>query len=278
MKKIFKYTDYRTYLKDLFNTKKKEASYFSLRNISSKIGMRSSGYLSMILNGQRNLSNSNAKKLAEVIKLSTKEQEYFLTLIQFNQAKDHNSKTELYSKLKRAASDPASTVKRENHIFYEKWYYPAIRELIGIYDVNDDNILEMANKLIPKIRMHEFKKGLEVLINTGLAFKNDKNIYKRSNNFITTGSDLQSFTIHKFQKETMSLAADALDRFNKDERELSTLTMSIDKSTYKKIIERSAAFRKEIMELVAETQDSTQAFQLNLQIFPLSNEKGDVND
>lgn len=277
MKKIFNYTDYRTFLRDFFNNKKQEASYFSLRNISSKIGMRSSGYLSMIINGQRNLSNSNAKKLAQVLKLSQKEQDYFYTLILFNQAKDHSEKEQYYSKLKRAA-DPASIVKKENHIFYEKWYYSAIRELISIYTITDENIKNSSKLLNPEISESDFKKGLNILLQTGLAIKDETGRYKRKNSLISSSTDLKSFTIHKFQKETMNLASEALDRFEKDKRELSTLTMSIDHEAYKKIIEKSSAFRKDIMEIAASTNNASQIYQLNLQIFPLSVNKGDQNE
>ncbi len=277
MNKIFNYTDYRKYLKDLFKNKKREASYYSLRNISNRIGIRSSGYLSMIINGQRNLSDQNAKKLAQVIKLSQKEQDYFYTLIQFNQAKNHSEKQEFYKKLKRVA-DPAALIKKEQHIFYEEWYYSAIRELVSIYNVYDTNINEMAEKINPKISISDFKKGLKILIKTNLIQKNAKGKYVRNNTLISSGTELKSFTVHKFQKETMNLASEALDRFDKEERELSTITMSIDKKAYNKIKERSAEFRKEIMEIAANTNNPTRVLQLNLQIFPLSNDKGDNNE
>lgn len=273
MKQIFTYTDYRTFLKDLFSSKKREASYYSLRNVSSEIGIRSSGYLSMIINGKRNLTGAIAKKLSTVLKLNRKEREFFYALVQFNQAKDHSEKNSYYQKLKRAAGDSAATIKSDQHQFYEKWYYSAIRELIAVHNISDKNISVMSRQLSPQISTKEFKASVKILIETGLIKTGSDSFYRRVDKIITTGPELKSFAIQEFQIETMNLAIKSIDSIDKKSRELSTLTMSVDKKSYQKIIEKAAIFRKELLDIAAETEKATQVYQLNMQLFPMSKER-----
>jgi uncharacterized protein (TIGR02147 family) len=63
MIKIYEYTDFRKFLKDFYDDKKKEAPNFSYRFITLEGGINA-GNFSKILKGQRNLSIEAALKLA----------------------------------------------------------------------------------------------------------------------------------------------------------------------------------------------------------------------
>lgn len=274
MPDIFAYLDYRQFLNDIIAERRKENAHFSLRYISQKAGIKSSGFLSMVLKGERNISEKLIIELARILKLNKKERHYFRSLVYFNQAKSHSEKSHFYQEILSLQKGPVRTVTQNQYEFYDKWYYAAIRELVAIYEITDENH-EMLNRLLkPAIKPGEVKSALEVLTRLGLVKKSKKGVYKRTDAVITSGSSVvKPFAIRNFQLATLDLAKSAYERFPRDERELSTLSMSIDKKTYSLIQKKVAKLRAEIMELARSVPEPEQVYQLNMQLFPLSQRK-----
>jgi uncharacterized protein (TIGR02147 family) len=273
MPNIYTYLDYRQFLKDACKARRKTNPNFSYRYISQKIGIKSTGFLSMVISGKRNISGKLIIELSTILKLRKKERHYFESLVHFNQAGTHNEKTRFYQELLSYKNSPVRTVNQDQYEFYNKWYYSAIRELVAIYPVKDD-YQHLAKLLKPAIKPSEAKAALETLTRLGLIKKTGSGIYKRKDPVISSGETVKSFEVHNFQKAAMELAKTALERIPRDERELSTVTMSIDKSTYCMIRKKTAKLRAEIMELARSVKNPEQVYQLNLQLFPMSEQKG----
>jgi uncharacterized protein (TIGR02147 family) len=227
----------------------------------------------MVINGKRNISGKLIIELSTILKLRKKERYYFESLVRFNQAGTHNEKTCFYQELLSYKSSPVRTVNQDQYEFYNKWYYSAIRELVAIYPVKED-YQYLAKLLKPAIKPSEAKSALETLTRLGLITKTRSGIYKRRDPVISSGETVKSFEVHNFQKAAMELARTALERIPRDERELSTVTMSIDKDTYCMIRKKTAKLRAEIMELARSVKNPEQVYQLNLQLFPMSEQKG----
>ncbi len=273
MPDIFAYVDYRRFLGDAIAERKKENAHFSLRYISQKVGIKSMGFLSMVLSGKRNISEKLIIELSRILKLNKKERKYFRSLVYFNQAQTHSEKNHFYQEILSLQKEPVRTVTHDQYEFYDKWYYAAIRELVALYRITDENYTLLAKLLKPSIKSGEVKSALELLTRHNLITKNKDGMYKRTDAVITSGSVIRPFAIQKFQLATIDLAKSAFDRFSQDERELSTLTMSIDKNTCDIVRKKLAKLRSEIMELSRSVQNPEQVFQLNMQLFPLSERK-----
>ena len=67
---IFAYTNYRSFLKDLYDHKKKTTSYFSYRYFSKKAGFSSHNVLKLIINGERNIAYDSIPKFSKALELS----------------------------------------------------------------------------------------------------------------------------------------------------------------------------------------------------------------
>jgi uncharacterized protein (TIGR02147 family) len=278
MPDIFAYLDYRQFLNDSIAERRKENSNFSLRYISQKAGIKSSGFLSMVLKGTRNISEKLIIELARILKLNKKERHYFRSLVYFNQAKSHSEKSHFYREILSLQKGPVRTVTQNRYEFYDKWYYSAIRELVAIYEVTDENYEMLAKVIKPVVKPGEVKSALEVLTRLGLITKTKPGVYKRTDAVITSGvSVVKPFAIQNFQLATLELAKSAYERFPREERELSTLTMSIDKTTYNLIQKKVAKLRSEIMELARSVPEPEQVYQLNMQLFPLSKRKEETD-
>lgn len=274
MPDIFTYLDYRQFLKDAIEERRKINTNFSLRYISQKAGIKSTGFLSMVIKGKRNISERLVIELAHIFKLNKKERHYFRSLVYFNQASSHSEKNHFYQEILSLQKGPVRTVTQNQYEFYDKWYYAAIRELVAICEITDENCHILAKLLKPSIKPGEVKAALDVLTSLDLIKKTKAGVYKRTDAVITSGTSVvKPFAIQNFQLASMELAKSAYERFPREERELSTLTMSIDKTAYTLIQKKVAKLRSEIMELARSVQDPEQVYQLNMQLFPLSGKK-----
>ncbi|MCP5463942.1 MAG: TIGR02147 family protein [Deltaproteobacteria bacterium] len=85
---VFDYDDFRLFLKAACEEQRKESKRFSLRHFAELAGFNSSGYMTMVMKGERNLSPSSISKISEAFKMSRQQSEYFEALVLCNQAKD----------------------------------------------------------------------------------------------------------------------------------------------------------------------------------------------
>ena len=267
---VFSYLDYRKYLRDLCAARKRVNPHFSYRLLSEKVGIRSGGFLSWVLQGKRNISERLVFDIARYFKLGKNETVYFELLVSFNQASTHEARKNSFEKLLALRRGSVRQIETDQQEFYRKWYYTAVRELVAVLAVTDDNHAEAAARLSPPIKPSTFKKTLSLLERLGMIRKNEHGVYERTDAVISSKAHIPFVALHDFQIACMGLAKEAYDRFEKGERELSTVTVSIDNEAYLKIVERLAMFRAEVMEIARAVEKPTRVMQLNLQFFPLS--------
>ena len=96
---VFEYLDYRALLKDLYEYSRARNPHFSYRYIGQKVGFKSAGFFTNILKGRRNISSEILFKFAELFTFTTRETDYFETLVLYDQATQHARKRHYYEKL-----------------------------------------------------------------------------------------------------------------------------------------------------------------------------------
>jgi uncharacterized protein (TIGR02147 family) len=272
---LFEYLNYREFLRDFCTEKQKTNPHFSYRFLSQKIGLRSPGFLSWVIQGKRNISNQLIVKLARAMRMNSREAEYFDHLVRCNQAKDREEKQYEYEKLLSFRRGRIAQVTVDQYEFYEKWYYVALRELVAICSISDD-YKTAALLLEPRIAPAEAKAGLELLMRLGMVRKNRKGVYERTDAVITSKGEVDPAAVHRFQIASMELAAGALSRISRNLRDISSCTLSVDEHAFLKINERIAALRAEVLELARGVEQPDRVMQLNIQLFPLSRIHGRV--
>jgi uncharacterized protein (TIGR02147 family) len=110
MANIYDYIDYRRFLRDWLEEKKAANSVFSTRLLAQKIGLKSTGHVSMILNKKANISGSVALKIAAALKLKKRETDFFQYMVLFSQAKKSNDKQIRRKVMEIAEKDQADRV------------------------------------------------------------------------------------------------------------------------------------------------------------------------
>ncbi len=270
MADIYTYTDYRQFLRDAYAEKKIREKNFSYRVLAARLGLKSVGFITWVFQGKRNLSPRLTLKVAEVFRLSKAETAFFELLVQYNQAKSHEERKHHFDRL-IALRRPSARVPIDpgQYEFYEQWYYSAIRELIAVRPFRGD-FHALARSLTPAISPSQARQAMEVLLRLGIVVKDGDGRFIRKENSITTGEHWKSVAITHFQRQALDLAKDAVDRFPKEERDISTLTVSCSQATFESIKDKLQMLRRELATLVANDENPEGVYQFNFQLFPLA--------
>jgi uncharacterized protein (TIGR02147 family) len=269
MRPIFEYTDYRAYVRDSCEELKRRDPKFSHRYFAQKAGINSSGFLSNVLSGRRNLTMRVALRFAAVLKLNKEESDYFQNTVGYCQAKTVDERAHYYEKMIGRFTVEVRRLEQDKFEFYSKWYYSAIREVLYYFPFVDDYDA-LARQLNPSISAEEARKAVELLIRLNLLQRDAKGRLSQSTPLISSGGEAKSIHIARFQRETMMLAGQALDRFSGDVRDSSTLTMTLSEKSFLRAKKEVSEMRKRLLAIAREDQEVDRVYQFNFQLFPLT--------
>lgn len=264
---IFDYFDYQKYLRDYLAARKQQDAYFTYRFLAGKAGI-DHAFIVKIFQGQKHLSLKLAPIISEILKHDKREGEYFELLILFSRTKSDRESKMYFEKLLGYVEFSPLKIEGSKYEFYQKWFYAAVREVIGIAGFDGD-YARLARSLRPAITEAQARKAVSLLLELGLIEKQDEN-YRPADRFLSASEAIRPLAVRQFQKETMLLAIDALETIDKAEREISTVTLSLSRDGADKIKESLRNFRTELMRIANQDRDVTGAFQINLQLFPIS--------
>ncbi len=273
LKPLLNYTDFRTYLNDWVNERKSLGLPGSNRWFAMKMGINSTSWLTSILKGVKGLSNATAHKLSEILKHSPVEARYFEALVSFNQARGIEERNKYYQELNALQKiKEVRTVKPNQYDFYSAWHHSAVRSLVGMHRFTStpEDLARLAAMVSPPITASQARKSLALLEELGFARKNQSGVFQLTSSAITTGENIRSLGIANFQRETMRLAQEALDRGHRDERHIGTATVGVSATGFLQIKRILIDASDKIAEIANADADADRVYQVNLQAFPLS--------
>jgi len=274
MVNVYDYLDYRKFLKEYYEEKKEEDPNFSHRFVASSVGFDASTF-TKVINKKRNLSLKLAVKLSRLLQFKKKESEYFNLLILFDQSHSHEDKKQYFEQLLTFRALKVKTLDAEEYKYFEKWYYIAIRELLGFYKFKGDfNVL--ARMLEPPIMPKEAKKAIQQLKTLGLIRTNADGYFEPTDQHVSTGDEWGSIAIANYQLSTLGLALEAINRFPRDIVDFSTMTIKMSKKNLGMVRDKIKQLRKDLASLECSSSEATSVYQVNVNVFPLT--KTDIGE
>jgi uncharacterized protein (TIGR02147 family) len=269
MLNVFDYTDYRILLADLYQQRKSEWASFSYRYICNKVGIASAGFFTNILNGKRNISDDLIFKFAELFGFSRVETEYFECMVHYDQSKEPDRRKYYHDKMVTLRKTSIYELTAEQNEYFSNWYNVAIRELINFYPFNGD-YEALAKMLAPSITATQAQNAIELLLKLNLIRK-DGELYVVTDKTVRTSNQTSLSAIHHYQRAAMTLAQTAIERFDRADRNISTLTLNISTEQFKAISEKLTEFQLAALEMAkSDPLPSERVYQFNFQIFPLT--------
>jgi uncharacterized protein (TIGR02147 family) len=266
---IYDYSDFRDYIKDSLAIEKTRNPSFSHRYLAQKIGLSTPNLILLVIQGRRNLTPTIRFKLSAFLRHTKKEALYFERMVSFLQAKTHDERAMQYaSMLELKRKIKAAPIERQQYEYYSNWYNPVVRELVCAPDFSGD-FKTLAKRLSPPISPEQAQRSVALLLDLGLIKKSGKR-YILTDPLVSTGPVVDSIAVVGFHRKTAQLAAESFDRHTRQERTITSCTVSLSEEHFQMLKRESADLRKRALELAVEPDGASRVYQLNIHLFPVS--------
>jgi uncharacterized protein (TIGR02147 family) len=268
MKEIIEYTDYRKFIQDYYDERKR-SSAFTWRDFARDAGFSSAVYLKYVCEGKKNLSVGAAGSVAAAMGLAGFDSTYFVLMVSYAHAKGDEAKRAAFEE--RCALARAHKVRvlgKEEFDYFKSWKNPVLRELAP--HMPGAKPLEMARACKQKISAAEVSETLDFLVRAKLLKKDRSGNYRQTDKSISMGSvDAVPVAARDMQRQMGEFAVKALE-LPLSERDMSGLTLGLTRRAYERIRKELADCRRRIVAIAAEDDETEQVYRLNLQLFPMT--------
>jgi uncharacterized protein (TIGR02147 family) len=263
------FSDYRTFLADRLRRLKSADPKFSHRFVNQRMGARSAGWLADMLAGRQRLKPRQVAPIAAVLRLDAREKDLLRALVDLEAADAPDTREAAYGKWLELKGIPAEDVDRDRFHYFERWYYPALRELLLLAPFDGD-YAALGARLDPPITARQASEAVGTLKRLGLLNPGAPApvLVKRPGKTPHWSKILKAYT---------ELSLPAMQKYGKEERDFSSLILSLSPEGLKAAGEEIAALRRRLLAISGRDTGSRRVYQALFQVFPLSQSIEDVN-
>ena len=228
-------------MQDFYDERKKTCS-FTWREFARLAGFTSPTYLKLVCEGKSCLSELGIERVASAMNLGGFESAYFRHLVRYNQAKAFT--------------------------YFESWKNPVLRELVSMMPgATPEAIAKMCWQ---PITADDVRKSLDFMVSVGILQRKSKNVYVQTEKALVGNSDVMPLVMRSLHREMAGFAQKSIDEYEPQERDISGVTMAIDREAYEQIVLELDSFRRKIVAIANMSKEPSQVYRLNLQMFPMS--------
>lgn len=268
MKEIVEYTDYRKYIRDYYEERKR-CSVFSWQKFALDAGFSSAVFLQYVCEGKKNLSVGSAGSVANAMGLVGFEYEYFVLMVSYAHAKSNEAKKAAFEE--RCALANAHKVRvlgDEEFKYFKSWKNSVIRELAP--HMPGAKPLEIAHACKPKISAAEVSETLDFLVKAKLLKKDRSGNYQQTDKTIKMAPvEAVPLAARDLQRQMGEFAVKAID-LPISERMMSGYTLGLTRRAYERVKKETEDYYRRVVAIATEEDETEQVYRLNVQLFPLS--------
>jgi uncharacterized protein (TIGR02147 family) len=265
---LFEYIDYRQYLRDLYEDRKRENPLYSFQLMGNRLDMDPS-YVAKVLAGQRHLPASKVVATVRLCGLAGRAAEYFECMVGFCRARSEADARVFQARMDRIRGVESSAVSAMQARFYSSWIFTAIRAVLGLQDWRDE-YAEMASRLDPPPSPLQVEQAIAFLLEHGLIRRDESGVLHPTDRHIHPGARVDRDAIRAFQKEMLEMGKRSIDEHPPLVRDVSTLTMAIRSDSLSDIRKLIEDCREAIRQRIDQDSDPDCIYQFNFQAFPLT--------
>ena len=273
---IFEYLDHRAFLRDWFDAKKSQNPRFSHRLFARLAGLRSPSALAHVVSGRRNLSPATVEAFSKAMKLDEERAGYFAALVGMAQGGTEGERERDRRAVEGARHFRAARrVDDESAPALSRWTCAAILELAQHPRFREDTAW-IAATLRPPITPAQAGEALSLLEGAGLLTRGAAGRLRPAQEAVVTEVQTAAFAMG-YHREMLQRARDALEDVPQAERVFFGLTLSVPHSALDALRREMAAFGERALHLcdaACAEAPADRVHQLNLQLFPLSDQIG----
>ena len=268
MKPITDYVDYRRYMQDFYDEMKR-TSAFTWREFARLAGFVSPTYLKLVCEGKTRLKNDGVERTALAMRLVGYEVDYFRMMVKYAHVKTDYERKKAYDEMQSIAGEhKVKIVDEDAFAYFETWKNPVIRELAPIMPGAKPG--DIAKLCCQEVSAGDVRESLGFMTKAGLLKKDRKGRYTQTDKALKGDSEVMPVAIRSMHRDMAKFGLAAIDDFALSDRNVSGVTMGIDREAYEQILQELDACRRRIVTIANATKKVTQVYRLNLQLFPLS--------
>ncbi len=268
MKPIIEYKDYRLYIQDYYDERKRLGA-FSWREFCKNAGFSSPNFLQLVCKGESKLGKPKIANVAKAMGLVGFEEDYFRELVMFGNAeKDSVKKAALLEMEKIALEHKVRVVDGDAFQYYESWKYPVLRELVPM--MPGANPRDIADACKEYVSAEEVRDILIFLVKSGFLKKDGDKVYSQTEQTVIGSKESLPIAIRAMHKEMANMAVRAVERYSANERYFTGVTLSVCQEASDRISKELAACCRKVLSIANEYKNVDQVCRINFQFFPVT--------
>ena len=268
MKEIVEYTDYRKFIQDYYDERKR-CSAFSWHAFAQKAGFSSDVYLKYVCEGKKNLSVGSAGSVATAMGLVGFEYDYFVLMVSYAHAKNNQAKKAAFEeRCALAHAHKMRVLGSEEFSYFKSWKNSVIRELAP--HMPGAKPLDMAHACKQKISAAEVSETLDFLVKSKLLKRDQDGNYQQTDKAIKMAPvEAVPLAARDLQRQMGEFALKSLD-LPISERVMSGYTLGLTEHAFERIKKEIDDFYRRVVAIATEDDETDRVYRLNLQLFPMS--------
>jgi uncharacterized protein (TIGR02147 family) len=267
MKSIYKYIDYREYLRDSYLNLKENTDKFSYQNFSDLLNLGDRSFIQNIISGKRKLPLEKIDLVIKGLKIDSIEGDYFTNLVNWANAKNHTIKDDLWNKILKHPSFKNTLNKDSINQLFSHWYTLVIKEVILNLNSLDPQAIQKAIKF--PLQLDKISQAITTLLQTGIIFKEGDQFQDEPEVLRVGGNDpILTEIIRDYQKQLIKISCDFLDILPSSSRTVMSATFSLTQEERAEIDLKIKAIFNDIEQFSTNNDLNKTVQQLNIQFFP----------
>ena len=268
MKPITEYQDYREYMRDFYEERKR-SSLFSWREFSKLAGFASPNFMQLVCEGKSRLSKTGVEKVADAMGLAGADRDYFFAMERFGDARSDSMKLQAFNEMQKIAKENRlRVVDAEAFKYFESWVNPVLRELAPI--MPGAKPLELARQCISVVSAAEVRHSLDFMCHAEFLKKIGEDTYVQTEKVVTGSSEAIPLALRSMNRQMSKFATEAIDEVPPEKRHITGVTFGISEETYQWLVQKLETLRQQVVAMAAKEKEYDKVYRLNLQLFPLT--------
>ena len=275
---IFRYLDYRAYLRDWFDSRKAANPRFSHRGFSRRVGQKSPSLLADIVSRRRNLTPELIEAFVPVLGLRADAARFFGLLVELDQADSADRRNDAFGQIAATRRfREARQIEGDSFRYLSNWYIPAVRELARRPDFCPEPGW-VSRTLNPTITPAQARTALEVLHSLGMLVEQEDG-WAQAEGAVTTPSEVVGLAVHNYHHGMLQLAQEAITRHRPQDRHFMAVTVCIPEALMPRLKDELNAMTERLLDLCdGASGEAERVYQIHLHTFPLSDGRAEEEE
>jgi uncharacterized protein (TIGR02147 family) len=233
------------------------------------LGVSSSGFLSNVIAGRKNLSPTQIRRLAEILELPEPDTLYFEAMVQYGQGRDADEKAQWFERMSQLQSIRIRILEPRHLSLFSRPELVFLYELLTFVDFDGDHA-KLGERFDPPLSPAKVAQAFLDLERLGLVERDGRGRLRVLDSAVTSGQEVRSEDLAAFHRRTMAMARRALAKTPAQERDLSVLTLGLSPDGFRRIKTEIAHLRRKLVSIALEENEPERIYQLNFHVLPVT--------